>query len=821
MAATKIIVPDFQFSGFYYADLVRRIRIFNRVNVPEITSEIAEEPFIQLERTFALVGHLNNVLLDLAANELLVPTLKLQDSARLLFELIDFQIRDYSPAAVELLVKLAQVLTTSQEILEANSLFETDRTEDEDAVPFEVIDAISVGPTNVLDAVFAEEKARGGTDGATVFGDPDAFESATLAAAGGDVNSIVQIGGSILGNNGVFKIVEVLTPGSPGKFRLASVLGGDDPLFIFETGLTWTIRAFGANGATAVSTAGVPYYTPWTDREAGDKLYLGSKYVMPSKFAVAMQTFAGSQLGVWEYYDPDLADETPDSVTNMGTYLQFGVDALLDPDGAALDRRGALVRVTYLPTGVSELVESKWAGPGNYVDVSAFLGQSGTPSTTPGDYAVGTDWNPFSNLTDGTSDLSANGDVEYDLPQTLRANWQKLDVQGVEAYYVRYRVVSTSGASTPVIDTVDITSGDQYLLVDATQGETVVNEPLKSSDGQPNQTFELTTAPGLRDTVAAFVDEGGGEVEWTNLTALGRKLLTSGPKDRHFVVAQNSSGVLTAKFGDGTRGKIPPLGTDNLRFEYRVNATDDGNVGADKVTVNASGAAFVDEVTNPRAAFGWREADGASEASLALVKEEGPASLRTLGKATAPSDFEDLAVAFVASNGTRPVVRAKAIEEGFGVKTIKLVVVGVNGVAISASIKAELEVYFNGDPAQGIVGVGLSNHEVTVVNFAPVLIGPTLVIEANAALSETLVKTALVALLSPTATESNGTTYVWRFGGRVPLSRIAAEVFGLSPGNVFDVDLTVPTADLELAEDALPLLDVSATSVSIVAPTVA
>jgi hypothetical protein len=820
MATTKIVVPDYQFSGFYYAQILRRLRIFNRINVPEITSEIAEEPFIQLERSFALVGHLNNVLLDLAANELLVPTLKLQDSARLLFKLIDFQMRDYAPAAVELLVELAQTLTTSQEIVEANTLFETERTEDEEAVTFEVIDSVTAGPTNVVDGVFAESKVRSGTDGATVFGDPDAFESATLAAAGADVNSIVQIGGSILGNNGVFRIVDVLTVGSPGKFRLASVLGGDEPLFIFETGLTWTIRSFGANGATAVNSAGAPYYTPWSSRVAGDKLYFGSRYVMPSEVALAFQTNGTSMNGVWEYYDPDRSDETPDSVANMGTYLKFGIDSLLDPDASTLDRNGALVKVTYLPTGVSELVESYWDGPGNYVDVSAFLGQSGTPSTTPGDYAVGTDWNPLSEHTDGTASLTQDGDVEFELPQTLRRNWQKLDVEGVEAFYLRFRVISTSGPGDPIVDTIVIDDEDQFTLLDATQGETVTNEPLVSSDGQPSQEFVLKSTPGLRDTVKMYVDEGGGEVEWTNLTASNRRLLTSGPKDRHFVVEQDSSGELTVKVGDGTRGRVPPLGTDNVRFEYRVNATEDGNVGATTVTVNASGAAFVADVTNPRAAFGWREADGASEESLALVKEEGPASLRTGGRATAPQDFEDLAVAFTASNGTRPVVRAKAIEEGFGVKTIKLVVVGVNGVAISATIKDELETYFNGDQSQGIEGVGLSNHEVTVVNFSPLLVAPTVVIEANSALSDTLVKTALATLISPTATESNGTQYVWRFGGRVPLSRIAAEVFGLSPGNVFDVDLTVPTADLELSEDSLPLLDSANTLVSIVAPAV-
>lgn len=819
MASTKIIVPDYQFSGMYYSEILQRVRSFNRVNCPEITAETAEEPFIQLERAFSLVGHQNNVLLDLAANELLVPTMKLRESARRNFRLIDYQLKDYSPAAVELLAKLTQVLTTSQTIVEANSLFETERTDEVDAVPFEVVDAVSAGPTDVVDAAYSETTDRSGSDGATVFGDPDAFESATLAAASADVGSILEISGSILGNNAVYKVVEVLEAGSPGKFRLASVYGGDDPFFVFETGLDWRLLDVSANAATEVSSAGSPYWTPWTGPVAGDKLYLASSFVLPEKLALAFQTVGAGITGVWEYYDPDASDEAPNAVSNQGSFLRFTVDSLLDPDSAGLDRRDAFVEVTYLPSGQSERVRSSWSGSSNYVDVSAFLGQSGTPSTDVGDYSVGTDWNPLPGLSDGTADLSVDGDLEYDLPQTLLRNWAKSTVEGVEGYYLRYRVVSVSSPTAPVVDVVDPGTGEQYALLEATQGETVTNEPLASSNGQENQTFELGSSPGLFASVRMLVNEGGTtEVEWTNLTATNDSLATSGPKDRHFEVAQNDLGVLTVKTGDGTRGRIPPTGTDNLRFEYRVGADDEGNVGAGTVVVNSTGSSFLDSVENPRAAYGWKEAEGASDESLALVKETGPASLRTLGRAITTEDHEDLAVAFEASDGTRPVVRAKAIEEGFGPKTIWLVVVGSNGGTISGTIRDEIEAYFNGDPADGVEGVGRENTEVTVTNYAPLSVGPTVVIEANSAITEQFVRTTLATLISPTATESDGTKWVWKFGGRLAWSRVASEIFALSPGNVFDVDVTSPTADLEFDDDGLPLLDSASLSISIVAP---
>jgi len=818
VSTTKIIVPDFQFSGFYYAEILRRVRLYNRVYAPEITSEVAEEPFIQLERAFALVGHLNNVLLDLAANENLLETAKLQDSVRLLLELIDFQLRDYSPSTVELLAELTQVPTSSVRILEADSLFETERENDSDPIPFENVDeAYDVGPSNQVDGVFGLEYDRDGTDGASVVGDPDAFESAAMAVSSLDVGKQLQVSGSILGNNGTFRIAEILQTGATSKVRLEATLGGDTPLFIFETGLSWTIRAWTANGASDVNSAGAPTFSPWADGpDEGDLLYVGSSHVMWDRMDFTFVGAAANFSGVWEYYDPDLGDETPDDVTNLGTQLRFDLTTLL----GSSDLHGAVVKVTYLPTGVFEELESTWIGPGNAVTTSAFLGQSGTPSEDPEDYSVGVAWNPFLTFTaNEIGELDTDGKVEFELPQTILKNWQKVTVEDVEGFYLRYRVVDASGSGAePEIDTILIDEGSQYVLIDATQGETVDNEPTVSSNGQPSQEFELQSTPGLRDTVECYVDEGGGEVEWTNLTALGKSLLTSGSKDRHFTVKQDSLGTLKVKFGDGTRGKIPPLGTDNVRFVYRINASDDGNVGSDTITVNAEGAAFLKSVTNPRPASGWREADGASDESLALVKEEGPASLRTGNRASAPSDYEDLALAFETTAGTRPIVRAKAIEEGFGPKTIMLVVVGTNGVSISNSVKEELEEYFNGNDSTGVEGVGQQNVETTVINFTPRLIPVTMSVEANSALTETLVKTRLASLLNPTSKTSDGTKFVWSFGGRVPNSRIGSEVFQISPGNCFDVDISIPSEDNELLETELPMLDSDNVFVSIVAP---
>lgn len=827
MSATKIVVPQFDFSGFYFADIFRRVRSYNRTAAPEITAEEAEEPFIQLERAFALVGHYCNALTDLAACENLWETAKLPESVRAQLRHVDLDLADYSPATVQLLLELAQVPTSSVPLLGAATLFETRRTEEADAVPFEVLTEKFVGPSNVVDAAFGEELNRAGSDGATLADDPTLLESAVMAAVVADVGRILELVDSDLGNAGVFSIAELAQAGPISRVRLTSVMGGEDPLFIAEAGLTWRIRARTINGSTEVNSDGAPTWTPWVTPHLGDKLYVGSSHVLFEQLRVELNTAAVGITGVWEYYDPELSDETPDLVTDNSGTLRFELTTLL---GAVDKVQKTLVRITHLPTGTYELRESAWISGKNVVDSATYLGQSGTPSTRPEDYSVGCDWNPISGQVDGTSNLTATGDVLFNtldidgdpldpVPQNLRRNWTKLSIGGVEGWFVRFRITALAGgASGPVIDRLKIDGARQFVFLDAVQGQTVSTEPLASSSGLPAQEFSLATSPALRDSVQVFVDEGGGEVEWESLSATGDLLAAAGAQDRVFEVLQDASGNLTVKFGDGTRGRVPPLGVDNLRFTYRVDANQDGNVGAGTVVVNSDGPALVKTVTNPRAASGWREADGATETTLALAKELAPARMRAQRRASSSEDYETLAVAWRSETGTRPVIRAKAVEEGFGPKTIKLIVVGTRGVGISATLKAELELYFNGDPDTGEGGVGGANTETTVVNFTPRWLTPTVSIECTSALTEAAVRQALATFLSPTARTSAGTAWVWRFGGRVALSRIASEVFSLSTGNVFDVDVLSPTVDLDLTEDELPFLDASALVVQLRSP---
>ena len=116
----EITIPSFDFSGFYYQQILEALLEFKRANVPELSDESAQEPLIQLLRATALVGHLNNTLLDLVANESTLPTSRLPETVRNMLRLIDFELRPASPALVDILFKLSSPLTAvSTEVIPA------------------------------------------------------------------------------------------------------------------------------------------------------------------------------------------------------------------------------------------------------------------------------------------------------------------------------------------------------------------------------------------------------------------------------------------------------------------------------------------------------------------------------------------------------------------------------------------------------------------------------------------------------------------------------------------------------------------------------
>jgi hypothetical protein len=819
MALEILRVPSFEYSGFYFPQIAARLRRWARINAPEITNEDLREVFVQLERAFALMAHYNNVLIDMVANDMFLETARLPESIRLLLELINYRLLPASPAQVDLLGKLARTYTTTTQLLQTNRKFATRRTPDEPEIVFENTEAFNT--TARTDQI---------TDAYTLIGlrneviilsslEPDIIRSdGNFVTA--DLGRYIRVVNSVAGNEtDDLRITELLEQSGPGVYDKVRV---EEASFVSEStiSLVCTISDVSVNHAADLNS-GTPvalFSTP----SVNDKFFFGHADVMFDRFDVELDTVALGLTAVWEFYDPSETTFQPDSVVidpaeNVGT-TKFVLTGLLGVE----NRYGALVRIVHVPSGNEAKQFSIQFGGENVVYVTGYFDQD-VPSTNIGDYLIFLDWRPIDTIEDTTKTTGVtwaqDGRIVFNVPQTRDDNWQKYSLfdssagQVKEGYFIRYRITDASGGPTgPTPELIEIDKGDQYVMPRLIQGKTVEDDPLGSSSGEADQEFTLTRSPYIANSIQVFVDEGGGDIEWEEVTTF----LTSLSSDRHFVVNVQTDGTAIVVFGSGTNGRIPPLGTNNIRALYRIGGGEDGNIGANTLTVNRDGAGVFREVTNPRAGEFWVEADWNSQESLERVKQDGPLTLRTMLRAVTARDAEILARAFQTEDGVKPVERARAYEEAFGPKTIELVVAGRGGAALSSVNRGLLEDFFNGSDEFG--GILVVNHELTVTNYVPRLIGYTMTVTANEVVTEALVLQALQGLISPSAVEDDRVTYVWGFGQEVPHARVISEIFKISPGNVFNVEIASPTVDVTLASRELPLLDVVNTNVVIVPP---
>jgi len=115
-----------------------------------------------------------------------------------------------------------------------------------------------------------------------------------------------------------------------------------------------------------------------------------------------------------------------------------------------------------------------------------------------------------------------------------------------------------------------------------------------------------------------------------------RDLLNSGPFSRHFVPETETDGSIFLRFGDGTQGLPPTVGT-NLRVAYRIGNGTEGNVGPDALNCLVDGL-DVAKVWNPLPAVGGRAPE-----SLEQVRTSAPQAFRQQLRAVTEADWVEVA----------------------------------------------------------------------------------------------------------------------------------------------------------------------------------
>ncbi|MET0460572.1 MAG: baseplate J/gp47 family protein, partial [Ilumatobacteraceae bacterium] len=270
----------------------------------------------------------------------------------------------------------------------------------------------------------------------------------------------------------------------------------------------------------------------------------------------------------------------------------------------------------------------------------------------------GTTWRTVT-VEDGTRALAVPGIVDVLWP----GGDDPLARFGTMRTWLRARLRRDGDPRHAVVDAVALNA------VWAAQAQTIIDEVVGTSSGEPRQTHFLTRTPVLRGEVIEVRELDGprAAIEWPMLRAelaaagvaaddvrinrdpqTGREteiwvpwsqrpnLLFSGPGDRHYAIERTRGRLV---FGDGVRGRIPPAGPSAIRARrYRAGGGTAGNVSRGTITQALSGV-ITAGVTNPRAADGG--ADG--EPDLAVL-ERAPRTLRNYRQAMSADDWEALAL---------------------------------------------------------------------------------------------------------------------------------------------------------------------------------
>lgn len=178
-----------------------------------------------------------------------------------------------------------------------------------------------------------------------------------------------------------------------------------------------------------------------------------------------------------------------------------------------------------------------------------------------------------------------------------------------------------------------------FNVVPVTHAITVIGELLGTADGRPGQTFTLAHGNILAGTLEVGILESPDRdallMTWTQVDSLDGAM----PNDRVFAL-DPEAGVLT--FGDGKRGRIPPLVVDAgtvVALRYRWGGGVNGETDAGTITASSGQFNGLAGVTNFVAARGGRDAE-----TLELAKLRARKELSTRSRAVTASDFEWIAL---------------------------------------------------------------------------------------------------------------------------------------------------------------------------------
>ncbi|MHA6534198.1 putative baseplate assembly protein [Paenibacillus sp. BAC0078] len=204
------------------------------------------------------------------------------------------------------------------------------------------------------------------------------------------------------------------------------------------------------------------------------------------------------------------------------------------------------------------------------------------------------------------------------------ADIEKRPLFGTEHYWIRARLDEGDFEIPPQVDAISANA------VWARNSNSIAGEIPGSSNGEENQTFQLSKTPVLPGQLLSIRETSGqGEwVRWEEVDAFSM----SASGSRHYMMDRSSGTII---FGDGKNGMIPPTGIDNIKCDYKHGGGATGNVAAGTITKIWDSFSWLDSVTNPVAADGGFDQEEAEQAEI-----RGPHTLKSWDRGVTAEDME-------------------------------------------------------------------------------------------------------------------------------------------------------------------------------------
>ncbi len=250
--------------------------------------------------------------------------------------------------------------------------------------------------------------------------------------------------------------------------------------------------------------------------------------------------------------------------------------------------------------------------------------QKGKKPVVAWEYSNGRKWLTLS-VNDAVRDFTRREIQQLVIPGDI----EKTPLFGSEMFWVRARLESAKevdGGYTVYPRLNAIYSNAVW----ASNSNTIQNEILGSSNGEPNQIFQFTRTPVLNGQVVRVTETvgQGAPIVWEEVQTFS----LSGPDSRHYML-DNNSGVIT--FGNGNNGMIPPAGKENIQCDYKYGGGSSGNVEAYTIKKLWDSYPGIDSVTNPVAADG-----GFDQEEVEETKKRGPHTLKSMDRGITCEDVE-------------------------------------------------------------------------------------------------------------------------------------------------------------------------------------